>query len=215
MLYGPGAVRRLPIVRRHVAAGGRVAMWDLGYWDREDGMRLSIDDLHPSAKMLGMAPEGPGRREFVLREDCDPTGPILLIGLGRKSCLAWGYAPLEWEGRKLSKLRAAFPARRILWRPKGREMVGLGGLDVSHGTSIEEALRGCSLVVCRHSNVAIDACVAGVPVDCEDGAALALYRDGASPSREARFEFLRRLTWWEWRSKEAAKAWKWIQTICG
>jgi hypothetical protein len=59
-------------------------------------------------------------------------------------------------------------------------------------------MRGCSLVVCRHSNVAIDACIAGVPVECDDGAAFALYRNGPQPDENARREFLGRLAWWNW-----------------
>ena len=68
MMYGPGAPRKLPKVAWHLKAGGRVAMWDLGYWDRERAMRLSIDTLHPTAAQLAMAPDGPGRREFRLRQ---------------------------------------------------------------------------------------------------------------------------------------------------
>ena len=36
--------------------------------------------------------------------------------------------------------------------------------------TIADVLNGCSVVVCRHSNVAVDACIAGVPVECEGGA---------------------------------------------
>lgn len=83
------------------------------------------------------------------------------------------------------------------------------------GMPIDEALRGASLVVCRHSNVAVDACVAGIPVECDDGAAAALYRGNPNPTREQRAEFLRRLTFWEWRPDEAAQAWDWILTVTG
>lgn len=211
MLYGPGAPHRLPIVRRHVARGGRVAMWDLGYWNRERAMRLSVDDLHPSAEHLVLAPEGPGRRSFDLREDADLEGPILLVGLGPKS--AWAYGAEQWASGKVRELRERFPGRRIVWRPKkGAEP--LDGLPAEIGAPIEEALKGCSLVVCRHSNVAVDAAVAGIPVECDDGAALALYRDNPAPSREQRAEFLRRLSWWNWSIDEAPAAWRWVEKVC-
>lgn len=216
MMYGPGAPRKLPIVARHLKAGGRVAMWDLGYWDRERSMRLSIDTLHPTAAQLMMAPDGRGRRAFDLREDADPAGSILLVGLGPKACWAYGLAPMEWEKRALKDLQARLPGRRIVWRPKGRAAYPpLKGLEFRHGGPIEDALRGCSLVVCRHSNVAVDACVAGVPVECADGAAAALYWGNPAPTREQRAEFLRRLSWWEWSRNDAAQAWAWIRRVIG
>jgi len=214
VLYGAGAPDKLAIVGRHKQAGGRVAMFDLGYWDRKEAMRLSIDTMHPTAEQLALAPGG-RRRNFTLREDADPNGPILLVGLGRKSCVAWGLQPLEWEVRKAAELQARFPGRRILWRPKGKNPVSIGDLDVSHGNPIDEALRGCSLVVCRHSNVAIDACIAGIPVECEDGAGFALYGKSPSPTGDERAEFLRRLAWWEWHNTEAAQAWNWINEVIG
>ena len=213
MMYGPGAPRKLPLLHRHVKAGGRVITWDLGYWDRERGMRLAIDGLHPTPAQLAMAGDAPARRLFDLREDADPAGPIMLVGLGPKSCYAYGLGRNEWEKRTLADLRQRFPGRKIIWRPKGHRPDPLGNLEVSHGNAIEHALQGCSLVVCRHSNVAIDACVAGVPVECEAGAAAALYAGNPAPSRDERADFLRRLSWWEWARNEAAQAWAWINKV--
>ena len=199
MLYGPGSREHLPLVHRTRKRGGRVAMWDLGYWERRDGMRLAIDTLHPTAEQLAMAPDSPGRREFALREDADPAGPILLVGIGPKSIFAYGLQQLhQWERGQVSDLRRRFPGREIVYRPKSERVPPLAGVGIRQGMPIEDALRGCSLVVCRHSNVAVDACVAGVPVECEDGAAAALYRGNPAPTREQRAEFLRRLSWWEW-----------------
>lgn len=212
-LYGPGAPRRMAVISQHLARGGRVAMWDMGYWNRESAMRLSIDDMHPTAEQLARAPAGPGRREFALREDADPAGPVLLVGLGAKSVVAYGLQPMEWERARLREIKARFPGRAICWRPKGDKAVPLAGTSLRHGQSIAEALQGCSLVVARHSNVAVDACVAGVPVECDDGAAAALYRGNPAPSREERAEFLRRLSWWEWGRKEAPQAWSWIREV--
>ncbi len=213
MLYGPGSPVKLPIVQRHVKRGGHVAMWDLGYWDRKDAMRLSIDSMHPTPDQLAMSPMA-GRREFDLREDADPAGPILLIGLGPKSVYAYDLHMVQaWERKKAEDLRRRFPGRKILWRPKGNNPIPLMDLEMCHGMPIEEALRGCSLLVCRHSNTAVDACVAGVPVECEDGAAAALYRGNSTPSRQERAEFLARLSWWEWSRFEAGAAWEWIRRV--
>lgn len=213
MLYGPGSPVKLPIVRRHLKAGGRVAMWDLGYWDRPDAMRLSVDAMHPTPAQIEISPTN-GRRAFELREDANPDGPILLIGLGPKSVFAYDLGRHQgWENTKVKELRQRFPTREILWRPKGEAPVPLRDLRFRHGMPIEDALRGCSLVVCRHSNVAVDACIAGVPVECEDGAAAALYRGNPAPTREQRLDFLNRLTWWNWSRLEADGAWEWIEKV--
>jgi hypothetical protein len=106
VLYGPGGPTKLPLIAKHRQAGGRVAMFDLGYWNRHDGMRLSIDTLHPTPELLAMAPDGPGRREFVLREDAKADGPIMLVGLGPKSVWAYGINGVQhWERQQLAELR--------------------------------------------------------------------------------------------------------------
>lgn len=212
MLYGAGSPARLPVVRAHVAAGGRAVMWDLGYWDRDSAMRLSIDELHPTPEWLDRCP-AEGRRPFDLREDASPSGPVMIVGLGRKSLFAYSLGHQEWEGATLADLRRRFPRRDIVWRPKG-EARPLAGLPIVHGP-IEGALRGCSLVVVRHSNVAVDAALAGIPVECEGGAAVALYRGGPSPSPAARAAFLARLSWLNWRADEAPAAWAFLRSLVG
>jgi hypothetical protein len=205
---------RLPLLERHRAAGGRVVSWDFGYWDREHGMRLSVDSLHPTEEQLAMAPGGMGRRSFELREDADPNGPILLIGLGKKSVWAYRLKPgHHWELKKVASLRQRFPGRTIYWRPKGRHAYPLERMPIRYDMPIEQAMKGCSLLVCHHSNCAVDAAVAGVPVECEGGAALALYRHGPAPAAAERQEFLRRLSWWEWTRDEAPAAWEWIGRV--
>jgi hypothetical protein len=84
---------------------------------------------------------------------------------------------------------------------------------ISTGEFVVDALRGASLVICRHSNVAIDACIAGVPVECEDGAAYWLYRRGSVPTVAQRLDFLHRLCWWQWRFSEMDKAWLFLQSM--
>jgi hypothetical protein len=214
MMYGAGAPRRLPLIAEHRSRGGRVVMWDMGYWDRKDSMRLAVDTLHPTPAQIDMAPAGKHRRGFDLRADASPGGPIMLVGLGPKSVFAYGLRPMQWERARLAALRDRYPGREIVWRPKGRDRAVLDGLRmIADEVPIAEAMRGCSLVVCRHSNVAVDACVAGVPVQCDDGAALALYRDQADPAPAERAEFLRKLAWWEWSRAEAPAAWKWIREV--
>lgn len=209
MAYGLGHPVRRPWTQAHVRAGGRLIGWDLGYWNRGEAMRLTLDDDHPHR---WIKPEPPARFDaegIELREDADPAGPIVLVGLGIKQRRMKGLPGRFWEEAALARLRDEFPGRRVLYRPKRPESP-LAGCRTADG-EIDDVLRGASLVVTAHSNVSVDACIAGVPVRCEDGAALALYRDNPAPSRAARLDFLRSLAWWQWKPSEAAQAWAFIR----
>jgi hypothetical protein len=212
MTYGLGHIRRMKDNAAHVRNGGRLIGWDLGYWDRSElrcGMRVTIDHFHPWRLIK---PEDPARfdeRGIELRDDYDPDGPIILCGLGRKQRAAMSIPGQSWEHKTLARLRRQFPNRQIVFRPKRPEPT-LPGCSLSRGT-IEEALRGASLLVCAHSNTAVDACLAGVPVICEDGAAYALYRDNLAPTRAQRLEFLRSLAHWQYRPKEGEAAWGFLR----
>lgn len=215
MSYGLGHPERRVQTEAHVARGGRLIGWDLGYWDRDVAMRVTVDSGHPR----GM-PDMPAHRweaaGIALRDDFDPDGPIVLVGIGRKSRTQFGLVGQEWEARTLKALRRAYPGREVLYRPKKPE--ALAGCRSVDG-AIADVLRGASLVVCRHSNVSVDACIAGVPVVCEDGAAVALYGSDLSapvnPGVEQRRRFLQNLAWWQWQPSEAVQAWRFLLTVCG
>lgn len=201
MLWGSRRIDHKAIWERHGANGGRCIGWDLGYWDRTESMRVHIDHQHPTANQLALAVGV--RREFVLREDASPDGPVMLVGIGDKSKAAMGPVWKTWEQKALKRIRSAHPLSSVVRRPK-----------VKGQQTIEQALNGCRLVVCLHSNVAVDACIAGVPVWCDDGAAFSLYRKNATPCKGERLEFLRQLAWFNWRPNEAGEAWKFLLRVC-
>lgn len=212
--YGTGHVVRRPWWERHRQAGGRCIGLDLGYWDRAEpdaGMRVTLDTDHPPQFIR---PESANRwdsRGQALREDAG-AGPVLLIGQGSKAVKVRRESPLQWEMRQLKALQQQ--GRTVIYRPKRAKEQVPRGIAISRHETIEEALVGCSLVVCRHSNVAVDACIAGVPVVCEGGAASALYgKDLCNPTPvtpSQRLDFLRSLAWWNWRPSEAAQAWAYL-----
>lgn len=206
MTYGMGHLVRRKWWMEHLRKGGHCIGWDLGYWGREQGaMRVSIDHDHPQAWLRSEAAERWDSQGIQLRHDAR-KGPVLVVGLGLKSSKALGLRHGDWERQTIQKLRQEGHA--VLFRPK-KERDAIGGVKTSTGP-IEKALQGVSLVVCRHSNVAVDACIAGVPVRCEDGAALALYQSNQSPAEHERLQFLRSLAWWNWRPDEAREAWKYL-----
>lgn len=214
MSYGLGHPERRHQTEAHVAAGGRLVGWDLGYWDRDTSMRCTVDAGHPRA-----LPDMPGDRwdaaGIALRDDWNPDGPVVLIGMGIKSRQQFGLRGQEWEIGTLAAIRAVTD-RPVLYRPKKPEH--LDGCRNADGP-IQDAIRGASLVVCRHSNVAIDACIAGIPVACEDGAAATLYGSDLAcpvrPGRAERLRFLQNLAWFQWRPTEAVQAWRFLLKVLG
>lgn len=198
--------------RAHLLKHGRhVLLWDFGYWDREKitgHMRMSIDHDHPQ-DWLDRTPLDASRAVPVLREDADPAGPIVLIGLGRKSRKYLNA--LYWERRAHADLVRRFPGRRIIFKPKPGDPTRVPCEMVPADTPIEELLKGASLLVCRHSNCAVDAVIAGVEFEAEDGAAMWLQARGFT--RANRLEFLQRLAWWQYKPHEAAPAWSFAKQV--
>lgn len=211
VLYGVGAPDRDEARKRQIKNGGRTMLWDLGYFDRQRYLRCSVDHDHPQDWLPRTAPD-PQRWNALgirLREDYDPDGHIVLVGLGKKSRAYLREA--DWERFRLNDLRKRFPGRQIIYRPKPKSPAMKLDCRMDADSPIEVLLRGASLISCRHSNVACDAAVAGVPFECDDGAAMWL--KGRPFTQENRLEFLRRLAWWQWRSNEAVEAWAFIKGV--
>lgn len=219
MLYGLGGSDRLPVAEAHRALGKPFIAWDLPYWHRETTprfFRLSFNGNHPADVMHGSYP-GPDRFQRAgLRVDsvARDSGPIMLVGNGPKSCAVGADG---WAKKRSIDIRKAFPGKEIIYRPKPRRPhePGVHYDRISSG-DIDDALKGVSLVVCRHSNVAVDACRLGVPVVCDDGAAACIYPQKlkdyrVQPSPELRKEFLHRLAYWQWSADEAVEAWAFIE----
>jgi hypothetical protein len=193
MLWGYGRPDHAAIVTQHVAAGGRAILWDLGYFGKHDGYcRLSLDRWHPSPELIEGTPAEPARWEAFeveLREEYKAKGKVIVAGMGEKSKRLLNLQ--NWE----AKMRRRYPGSILKAKQDKRP--------------IESFLKGASLLVCRHSNCAIDAIIAGVPFECSDGAALWL-RDKPFTT-ENRLDFLRRLAWWQWKAEEAEQAWTFIE----
>lgn len=213
MLFGVGADAHSKARDHHVKAGGKAMLWDLGYFGRrkETGyVRGSINTDHPQA-LIDRAPTDPSRWDALgirLREDYKRDGHIILVGLGRKSRAYFGDG---WEQAKYTELVKRFPPSRIVYRPKVDGDIVVLPCARDGTTPIESLLRGAALVVCKHSNVACDAAVAGVPFESTDGAAMWLA--GRDYTQANRMEFLQRLAWFQWRPSEAKEAWQFFKGI--
>ena len=224
VLYGMGGKLRLQPALDHVKSGGTLVAFDLGYWGRTVSLatrkyRVSINGMHcPQYIMRGDRP-GPQRwTESGMQtwEHYNENGPIVIAGIGPKSN-ALGLQ--GWTKAMSEKIRKRFPDKKIIYRPKPR---GYGEAGVicdtrSIGGTIDDALKGASLLVCLHSNTAVDACRMGIPVVCESGAAASIYPNRLEdyknqPSEAIRTDFLHRIAWWQWSIDEIStgRMWPWL-----
>lgn len=213
VVYGLGGSDRT----QYVGYPGLIA-FDLAYWDRKGEnrkFRVSIGSYHCPKRIMRGANPGAARWQqsgLRIRQGGDPAGPVLLVGNGPKSNAVGADG---WSARKSEELKTL--GRTVWYRPKpGRPAESGVRFDAIADGLIDDVLEKVSLVVCRHSNVAVDACRLGVPVVCDDGAAAAIYPSQLEdwqhqPSEATRYEFLHRLAWWQWAPNEAMQFWQWIK----
>lgn len=221
LLWGPGGEGRKAVMDRQRAAGGHSIVLDLAYWQRDVKARVSIDAPHPQAWV--MKKDWPRARFLAdgvkVSNAWNPKGPAIIAGIGRKARAQYGSdTAYDWEMSMVAACRAQ--GRKVYYRKKQADaptphdvpLMGSGG-------PIEDALKGASVVLTWHSNVAVDAIRMGIPVVCRDGAAAAV-----CPSElpvepqplpvEVRDKFLGNLAWFQWQPvNEATAMWTWLQEL--
>jgi hypothetical protein len=209
MLWGAGAPSRFGPMAEQIARGGRVLAWDLAYWDRYQKMRVSINGPHPQQWV--MTKDWPADRFIADRvpvsNDWNPDGPVIIAGLGDKARVQYGADIIDaWEARMKAECQARGWA--VTYRAKRDPL------------PIEQALKGASLALTWHSNVAVDAIRMGIPVVCQDGAAAAVCQSVLPPTGQVRplsaalrDRFLSNLAWFQWNTGEAAQCWAWLREL--
>ena len=211
---------------KHIESGRPVALWDMGYLGKSKNLadcyvRVSINTDHPTHAAMDLTDPNPSRWEKLCFEidgpgsSYDPDGHVLVLGMGPKFHDYMGEH--SWEIDALQKAAKRFPGRRIVYRPKPRSKTKSGERldtvdweDRSEWVTLKKALSGASLMITRHSNAAVEACVLGIPVECDGGAAHWLYHRNPNPSESERLDFLYRLAWWQWQFREMGDAWKFL-----
>lgn len=211
VVFGWGGSRQQDAMTKHMKSGRNVLVLDIGYFDRERGtIRMSVNCLHPFDQ-LRLAPDDGSRFDRLkipLRNDYNPDGHFVVLGLTEKSCRAYGYQDQQWEKGIVKMLRERFGNdRKIVYRPKPKKPALLEG-TVDGGTgSIEGWLRGAAGCFVHHSNVALDCAIAGVPCFAVDGIGKGFWPANMGevisvPSIEQRHKYLRQAAWFNWRSDE-------------
>lgn len=211
---------------------GHAAVYiDLGYWGRREGGRwsgyhkVSVNARHPTAYLMSkaMPPDRISRFGLQLQDPRFPSrGHFLVAGMGDKGARAEGFEPEEWERAVITRLRA-ITDRTIVYRPKPSWKAArpIEGTRYSHrNTEVQRELDNCCGVLTHHSNTAVEAIVAGIPVYCEGGAghifSVPMIDDMADPWQRTEFNRAHRQQWmanlaycqWSVAEMTAGLAWK-------
>ena len=204
----------------------RAVYVDLGYWGRRkmsryDGYhKLAVNSRHATAYFqnkrhdehrfkrfgIGVLPWRKGGRH------------ILVAGMSAKAAYAEGLKPEQWERDTIFRLRK-LTDRPIIYRPKPNWMAAslIAGSAMQRDVPLPVALKNCHAVVTHHSNVAIDAILAGVPAISEGGLASIM---GSTSIEEienplmpnGRAQWAADIAWTQWSVEEmrAGRAWRYL-----
>ncbi len=225
-MYGIGEPRD-EIMATYRRIGKHGILVDLGYWERRRGGRyhgfhkVVVDEIHP-VEMLEKIGERPSARLddlVVCTHPIHSGDEIIVAGMSAKSAATHGLASESWELAAIKKLQKV-TNRTIVYRPKpswtgARPLPGAEFQD-GNAIPIEEALKRAHAVVTHHSNVGVDAVVAGVRLYTETGAAKAMSQpniegveNGLVPSYDRRMSWMRALAYCQWTVKEMKSGKPW------
>lgn len=187
---------------------------DLGYWQRDAYYRFAVNGWSPERYVRQGLPSSRFER-LGLRVKPWRTGgtEIIVAGSTAKACADHGIVYQSWERRAVEQLKGC--GRPVVYRPKPSDTAAasIGGVPMDR-RPIGEALASAYAVVTHHSNTAVDALLAGIPVHCETGAAAAfsvpLDRIADAPLLEGREQFLFDVAWLQWTLGEmrTGECWK-------
>ena len=191
---------------------------DLGYWKRRlrsryDGYhKVIVNGRHPTDYFQQKKHNHNRLKDLNL--DIKPWrkngNHILVAAMSDKAARAEGLAHTIWERDIINQIKRKTDIP-ILFRPKPNCMRtrAVQGTTYDKGVDLSVRLDSAHAVVCRQSNVAVDAIVAGVPVYCEKGVGVSLsmgsidqIADPPMPSDEDRMQFLADVSWTQFTTHE-------------
>ncbi len=208
----------------YVAAGLKAVCVDLGYWGRKElnpilgYHKISVNDRHPTAYFQRVAHDGSRAARFRLAiAPWRAKGEhILLAGMGEKSAECEGFEPEQWEREAIAAIRQVSD-RPIIYRPKPswKEAQRIEGAGFApKAVQLESLFPRCHAVVTHHSNVAVEALVAGIPVFSFKGAGAVLSSNDLSAIEKpimpgGRHQFVNDLAWTQFHNSEMKSGVAW------
>lgn len=209
------------VFSKYKEAGKHFVFFDLGYWDRgaEGHYRLGINDWDTALQMRRGCPSDRfDKLRIPLRNDWDHTSKtIMIVGMSDKAAWTHGYKAGEWEQKTKAEVEKAAPGYSVYVRQKPNKLS-------RRMAPIEEALREAYFVVSHHSNVAVDALVAGVPFYAKKGVGSLLSNPDFSaatlaspshPNKEDMMGLLYDIAYAQWTPGEmrAGACWDYIKGV--
>lgn len=217
----------------HKREGKSTVQIDLGYWHRKRypgdvqgyhkvsvGGSQAMHLLHADVSSDRFESFGIEPRSF---QPIDDSKSVLLIGLSKKAAWAYDLEFERWEREKCHALHD-YTTRSIIYRPKpGADGYADRSLADAYSspakTPVERALTDTHMAVMRHSNVAIDALIAGVPFYTEDGLAsgwstpIEEVECPRFPTDRERQKILNRVAYAQWnvQEMEEGKVWEFLR----
>lgn len=203
-----------PVFAAYEAAGGQYAYWDLGYWNRrpdkskggarEGHHRLAVNSWDTADTMLIGCPDDRWRQAGIqLAPRRELAGAVLVAGMSPKAAGTHGFGPGQWERATLDEL-ARIGAGEVIYRPKDKH--------VFEREPLGPVLERSRVVITHHSNVALDAIIAGVPCIARRGVGRLLTSYDLAdvpalgwpdlPSDDARLAFVRDVAYAQWSPAE-------------
>jgi len=153
------------------------------------------------------------------------SGHILLIGLPVKSTQAYNTSFESWETGIVEQIRK-ITDRKIIYRQKitsEKHMTNIADyISKQSEEPIDALLSRVSFVVTRHSNIAMDALLNGIPFYTEHGLTkkwstpLPEIDNPKFPDEDERQMILNRAAYSQWSIKEmqSGKAWNFLRRFC-
>lgn len=200
-------------------AAGHFVYVDLGWWDRKPAKdvlagyhKVVVDGREPGEYFRWGAPDNRFAHFRLKIAPWRQTGHhILVAGMSEKSARTRGYLPQEWETAAVRNLQRIYPSRPILYRSKpswpGASPI-IGAAFDRPERPLSEALKNAWGVAACHSNVAVDALLAGIPIYVEGGVASCY---SVPPEQwngykgdDGRAQLMADIAWCQWSPQEMA-----------
>lgn len=199
---------------------------DLGYWGRRkrtrfDGFhKVVLNDRHPTAYFQNIRHPSDRFHQFRIPvKSWRKAGRhILVAGMSNKAAAEEGFQPHQWERETINELRK-LTDRPIVYRPKPNwdGARPISGSLWGKSQTLEQSLQNCHAVVAHHSNVAVDALLAGVPCICPFGIASPLsgksldqIEDPPTPSNRSQWAADVAYTQWSIDEMERGDVWRYL-----
>jgi hypothetical protein len=192
-------------------AGKKVVYLDLAYWERGTHYKVSLNARHPTAYFRDRPHDDTRRKRFGV--EISPYmrkgQHILVAGLSQKAAWAEKEGPWgEYEAKAVEELQR-YTQRPIIYRAKTSGTAApIPGTRYSNlAEPLMPLLRDAWAVVTRHSNVAVDGLVIGVPAFAWYGVASVMAaRDLAMIEKpyypEGREQWLNDISYCQWSEDE-------------